>query len=142
MGPLPDTLLTFWRMAWDTGSNSFVMVTLVEEGGKVKCEPYWPQVEGETMNVGDMFSVTCVASTDVETHRYTELLCVKGSERRTMFHFWFTSWPDHGVPSKNGRPFPDDILTMLADINKLRDRTPGDPPPIIHCSAGVGRSGI
>ena len=44
MGPLPDTVLTFWRMAWDTGSNSFIMVTLVEEGGKVKCEPYWPQV--------------------------------------------------------------------------------------------------
>ncbi len=54
-GPLPNTVLPFWKMVWQVKSPTIVMLTNVVEGGKDKCSNYWPIQD--TMTVGP-FSVT------------------------------------------------------------------------------------
>ena len=43
IGPLPHTVVDFWRMVWQERPSAIVMLTNCEEGGRVKCEQYWPE---------------------------------------------------------------------------------------------------
>ena len=59
-----------------------------------------------------------------------------------VVHYWFTSWPDHGVPSTPlGEVYPDDALRMLVDARKSRQELAPAGPMVVHCSAGIGRTG-
>ena len=59
---------------------------------------------------------------------------MRGGTVRTIQHFQFTTWPDHGVPE---RPH-----TLVKFVRAFRERvTPEQRPVVVHCSAGVGRSG-
>ena len=42
-GPLPKTVVDFWRLVWQERPPSIVMITNLEEGGKIKCQRYWPE---------------------------------------------------------------------------------------------------
>jgi netrin-G3 ligand len=56
------------------------------------------------------------------------------SGRLDVTHYHFLAWPDHGVPA--------DKTVMLAFIRRVRQIHPPEGPPlIVHCSAGVGRTG-
>lgn len=60
----------------------------------------------------------------------------------TIEHFWYNTWPDHGVPRKAGEPlFVDDTLAMLADVRAFRKKCKSSGPILVHCSAGIGRTG-
>ena len=41
-GPLPTTLVDFWRLVWQEKPHVIVMVTNLKEGNKIKCQQYWP----------------------------------------------------------------------------------------------------
>lgn len=58
-------------------------------------------------------------------------------------HYWYNSWPDHGVPKKDKKVYVDDVVNMLKEVNAAMDtRAPVKAAPIVvHCSAGVGRTG-
>ena len=56
------------------------------------------------------------------------------SESRTLHHLHFTSWPDKSVPD---HAFP--LLSFRRKVRSLDDVSTG--PMIVHCSAGVGRTG-
>ena len=43
VGPLPKTLVDFWRLVWQERTPSIVMITNLEEGTKIKCQRYWPE---------------------------------------------------------------------------------------------------
>jgi protein tyrosine phosphatase len=54
--------------------------------------------------------------------------------RREVKHFQFTAWPDHGVP--------DHPTQFLMFVRRVRNSNPTDSGPmVVHCSAGVGRTG-
>ena len=44
-GPLPGTVIDFWRLVWQEDVHVIAMVTNIVEHVTVKCEKYWPESE-------------------------------------------------------------------------------------------------
>ncbi|XP_037912845.1 tyrosine-protein phosphatase Lar isoform X5 [Hermetia illucens] len=132
-GPLQETFGDFWRMCWEQKSTTIVMMTRLEERARIKCDQYWPSRGTETY--GQIF-VTITETQELSTYSIrTFQICKQGSnERREMKQLQFTAWPDHGVPD---HPAP-----FLQFLRRCRSLTPPDSGPVVvHCSAGVGRTG-
>lgn len=132
-GPLQDTCGDFWRMCWELRTTTIVMMTRLEERARIKCDQYWPPRGTETY--GSM-TVTITETQELATYAIrTFQLCRQGiAERREIKQLQFTAWPDHGVPD---HPAP-----FLQFLRRCRALTPPDAGPVIvHCSAGVGRTG-
>lgn len=140
-GPKEETMVDFWRMVWESNSNTIIMVTGIKEKGVVKCARYWPKVLYNSQDkLGDMqlgyMNVAVLEGKKLDGYVATKIRLSKDGVKgeRIVMHYWYNSWPDHGVPS-NTRA----VHQMLAAARKWCD----DPmhPWIVHCSAGVGRTG-
>ncbi|XP_017656961.1 tyrosine-protein phosphatase non-receptor type 18 isoform X2 [Nannospalax galili] len=132
-GPLPHTLLDFWRLVWEFGVKVILMACQETENGR-KCERYWAQ-EREPLQTGP-FCITLTKETPVNADIVLRTLQVTfQKESRTVHQLQYTSWPDHGVPSN-----PDHMLTMVEEARRLQGFGPG--PLCVHCSAGCGRTGV
>ncbi|XP_071033354.1 tyrosine-protein phosphatase Lar isoform X4 [Parasteatoda tepidariorum] len=132
-GPLPETFGDFWRMVWEQRSATIVMMTKLEERTRIKCDQYWPNRGTET------YGVMYVSFADiVELAGYCirtfYLQRVGFPEKREVRQFQFTAWPDHGVPDH-----PTSFLMFLRRVQAMNPMDMG--PIIVHCSAGVGRTG-
>ena len=129
-GPLPDTIEDFWRMIWEHSVQFVIMLCELEERGRQKCAKYWPEKDTGSLKVG-AFTVT----TDEESHlAHWSILRLKiemGYESREIHHIKFHGWPDCGVPE-----FPAPFLALLERVPKALDS-----PLVVHCSAGLGRTG-
>ncbi|XP_066564814.1 receptor-type tyrosine-protein phosphatase H [Amia ocellicauda] len=133
-GPLSGTLAHFWRLLWEQGVNTLVMLTSCIEGGRVKCEQYWPL--DYTPCCYGPFCVT-VTSERKDTHWTVRDMTVKqGSEVRSLTQFHFTAWPDHGVPEGTSP-----LTRFRTLVRQHIDISPTRAPVLVHCSAGVGRTG-
>ncbi|XP_077955587.1 receptor-type tyrosine-protein phosphatase F isoform X12 [Gasterosteus aculeatus] len=132
-GPLPETLSDFWRMVWEQRSNTIVMMTRLEEKSRVKCDQYWPSRGTETYG---MIQVTMLDTVDLATYSVRTFALYKNgsSEKREVRQFQFMAWPDHGVPE-----YPTPILAFLRRVKACNPPDAG--PMVVHCSAGVGRTG-
>ncbi|XP_047545411.1 tyrosine-protein phosphatase 10D-like isoform X4 [Vanessa atalanta] len=131
-GPLHCTRDDFWRMCWESGSRSIVMLTRCVEKGREKCDRYWPY-DTRPVYYGDI-AVTALNESRYPDWTVTELAVCRGAEQRVLRHFHFTTWPDFGVP--------DPPTALARFVRAFRERCPPDTRPVIvHCSAGVGRSG-
>ncbi|XP_072043282.1 receptor-type tyrosine-protein phosphatase epsilon-like [Amphiura filiformis] len=141
-GPNSETVKDHWRMIWQEGTETIVMVTRLVEVGKIKCEKYWPD-EGKSISYGD-YTVTNVKEEDRGLYVVRTLTLAKteiyanqqasNNEVRLIKHFHYTSWPDMSVPE-----FAEPILGFLDHVNAENPTTAG--PIVIHCSAGIGRTG-
>ncbi|XP_053559156.1 receptor-type tyrosine-protein phosphatase S isoform X5 [Bombina bombina] len=132
-GALPETFGDFWRMVWEQRSATIVMMTKLEEKSRIKCDQYWPSRGAETYG---MIQVTLLDTIELATFcvRTFSLHKNGSSEKREVRQFQFTAWPDHGVPEY---PTP-----FLAFLRRVKTCNPPDAGPIVvHCSAGVGRTG-
>ncbi|XP_061834821.1 receptor-type tyrosine-protein phosphatase F isoform X6 [Nerophis lumbriciformis] len=132
-GPLPETLSDFWRMVWEQRSSTIVMMTRLEEKSRVKCDQYWPSRGTETYG---MIQVTMLDTVELATYSVRTFALYKNgsSEKREMRQFQFMAWPDHGVPE-----YPTPILAFLRRVKACNPPDAG--PMVVHCSAGVGRTG-
>ncbi|CAL8279308.1 unnamed protein product [Lota lota] len=132
-GPLPETLSDFWRMVWEQRSNTIVMMTRLEEKSRVKCDQYWPARGTETYG---MIQVTMLDTVELATYSVRTFALYKNgsSEKREVRQFQFMAWPDHGVPE-----YPTPILAFLRRVKSCNPSDAG--PMVVHCSAGVGRTG-
>ncbi|KAM3914324.1 receptor-type tyrosine-protein phosphatase F isoform 6-T6 [Leptodactylus fuscus] len=132
-GPLPETLSDFWRMVWEQRTTTIVMMTRLEEKSRVKCDQYWPSRGTETYG---MIQVTLLDTVELATYTVrTFALYKNGScEKREIRQFQFMAWPDHGVPE-----YPTPILAFLRRVKACNPPDAG--PMVVHCSAGVGRTG-
>ncbi|XP_051846008.1 receptor-type tyrosine-protein phosphatase H isoform X11 [Antechinus flavipes] len=135
-GPLPQTVGDFWRLVWDQQSRTIVMLTNCVESGRVKCEHYWP-LDAQTCNHGRL-RVTLKGEEVAEhwTVRDLQLFHMDLKESLSVRQFHFTAWPDHGVPRS-----PDPLLAFQALLREQLEQNVEGGPPIVHCSAGVGRTG-
>ncbi|BET01485.1 protein-tyrosine phosphatase 10d [Nesidiocoris tenuis] len=131
-GPLHSTRDDFWRMCWESNSRAIVMLTRCIEKGREKCDHYWPY---DTMPVyyGDI-SVTSLNESRYPDWTVSEFIMARGDTTRVIRHFHFTTWPDFGVPNPP--------TTLVRFVRAFRERiAPEQRPIVVHCSAGVGRSG-
>uniref|UniRef100_A0A4W4FQU8 Receptor-type tyrosine-protein phosphatase F n=1 Tax=Electrophorus electricus TaxID=8005 RepID=A0A4W4FQU8_ELEEL len=132
-GPLPETLTDFWRMVWEQRTCTVVMMTRLEEKSRVKCDQYWPARGTETYG---MIQVTMLDTVELATYSVRTFALYKNgsSEKREIRQFQFMAWPDHGVPE-----YPTPILAFLRRVKACNPPDAG--PMVVHCSAGVGRTG-
>ncbi|XP_027875936.1 receptor-type tyrosine-protein phosphatase S isoform X9 [Xiphophorus couchianus] len=132
-GPLAETFGDFWKMVWEQRTASVVMMTRLEEKSRIKCDQYWPSRGTETYG---MTQVTLLDTMELATFcvRTFSLHKSGSSERREVRQFQFTTWPDHGVPE-----YPTPFLNFLRRVKACNPPDAG--PIIVHCSAGVGRTG-
>ena len=141
-GPLSSTVGDFWSMAFAQNARIVVMLCRVKENGRTKCTPYWePERAHNSGFVLQILSTTNLGSYTLRRIRVTRT--VGQREAREFAQFQYTEWPDFGVPAESA-PF----LDMLSHIETVEGVVPpGAPVPadrgpiIVHCSAGVGRSG-
>ncbi|XP_072318770.1 protein tyrosine phosphatase receptor type Db isoform X20 [Eucyclogobius newberryi] len=132
-GPLPETFGDFWRMVWEQHTANIIMMTKLEEKSRVKCDQYWPTRGTETYG---LIQVTLLDTVELATYSVKTFALYKSgsNEKREVRHFQFTAWPDHGVPE---HPTP-----FLAFLRRIKACNPPDAGPmVVHCSAGVGRTG-
>ncbi|XP_054993885.1 receptor-type tyrosine-protein phosphatase F isoform X10 [Sorex araneus] len=132
-GPLPETMGDFWRMVWGQRTATIVMMTRLEEKSRVKCDQYWPARGTETYG---LIQVTLLDTVELATYTVRTFALHKSgsSEKRELRQFQFMAWPDHGVPE-----YPTPILAFLRRVKACNPLDAG--PMVVHCSAGVGRTG-
>lgn len=131
-GPTEHTLADFWHMVWQEGCNIIVMLSNLKENDKVKCAQYWPHESSK--EYGDI-SVTLdkIDKTADYITRTFQLEQINTKEQRTVRQFHFVPWPDHGVPD-----YPTALLSLRRRVRHYYDE---DKPMVVHCSAGIGRTG-
>eukprot|EP00116_Pleurobrachia_bachei_P001168 sb/3461430/ len=143
-GPLDHTTTDFWRMAWEEESTVIVMLNRIIEKGRLKCHPYYPTglpdseggVDNEFRSYDDSFTVRFISRVDHKFYVSSQLELVNNeiSKSRTITHLHYYAWPDFGVPES-----PSKFLTFLNVVREVSELSEG--PPVVHCSAGIGRTG-
>uniref|UniRef100_A0A1I8G638 protein-tyrosine-phosphatase n=1 Tax=Macrostomum lignano TaxID=282301 RepID=A0A1I8G638_9PLAT len=146
-GPLPATVGHFWLMVWQLRSRGVVMLNRVFEKGALKCHPYFPDERTKRVDCPDVgLRVELVSS---ESFGYyivrgfrLSLLSNKTSDPepasavRDLLHYQYLTWPDFGVPQTPGA-----FLNFLMAVRRSGLLSDPDRPPVVHCSAGIGRTG-
>ncbi|XP_069563244.1 tyrosine-protein phosphatase non-receptor type 21 isoform X3 [Brachyistius frenatus] len=149
-GPLSNTCQDFWQLVWEQGVSIIAMVTAEEESGREKSFRYWPRLGSRhnTVTYG-RFKITTRFRTESGCYATTGLKIkhLLTGQERTLWHLQYTDWPDHSCP-EDFKGF----LTYLEEIQSVRRHTNSssavsDPkntnlPVLVHCSAGVGRTGV
>lgn len=139
-GPLPETIGHFWLMVWEQKSNVIVMLNrILEMEDFVKCEQYWPNsVDSKVVYEDVKLFVVLKSVKDTKHYSIREMLLCDSEtgKSRTILQFHYTAWPDHGEPDS-----PTSFLRLLTAIRKCGGLDKMDEPTIVHCSAGIGRSG-
>ncbi|XP_032672132.1 receptor-type tyrosine-protein phosphatase F-like isoform X1 [Odontomachus brunneus] len=130
-GPKPNTVVDFWRMIWQEKVLIICMLANVVENGKTKCEQYWPDI-GKKKKYGEIVVLNATHNVFAD-YCFRTLHITYENETRKVEHLHYTAWPDHGVPM-----YTHSVVTYL---KKLLATPPGDGPVVVHCSAGVGRTG-
>ncbi|KAL3867962.1 hypothetical protein ACJMK2_040804, partial [Sinanodonta woodiana] len=137
-GPMENTLNDFWRMIWQVKATKIVMLTNLTEGNGLKCMQYWPD-EGSRdfgrINVQlidtDQFSDFIIRTMKIKMND-----CLEEEKSRMIKQFHFTTWPDKSVPR-----YSSTIVHFRHKINTTEDEGNFSGPLVVHCSAGVGRTG-
>ncbi|XP_067415993.1 phosphatidylinositol phosphatase PTPRQ isoform X6 [Emydura macquarii macquarii] len=133
-GPLPGTVGDFWRMVWETRAKTLVMLTQCFEKGRVRCHQYWPEDNKPVTVFGDIVITKLVEDIhidwtirDLKIERHGDCMMVRQCN--------FTAWPEHGVP--------ETTASLIHFVKLIRaSRAHDNTPMVVHCSAGVGRTGV
>ncbi|XP_034030745.1 tyrosine-protein phosphatase non-receptor type 3 isoform X2 [Thalassophryne amazonica] len=133
-GPLPQTCTHFWQSIWEQQIHTIIMLTTLTERGRTKCHQYWPHPP-EVKNYEHM-QVKCHSEECNLAYvvRQFTLTHKQRGEERAVTHLQYVAWPDHGVP--------DDPSDFLLFISSVRERRIAEEPLMVHCSAGIGRTGV
>ncbi|XP_077994205.1 tyrosine-protein phosphatase non-receptor type 21-like [Glandiceps talaboti] len=145
-GPLHETVVDWWNMIWQQGVQVIVMLTAEQENGKEKSYRYWPEfnTSKNTLDIGPFKIISQFSNdsgfyiTSGVTLRYKP-----SGEQRTVWHLQYTDWPHQGCPDdvQGFLAFLEEIQSVCRHANSMIE---GDvsPPVLVHCSAGVGRTGV
>lgn len=144
--PMPSTIIRFWSMVFESNCNLIVMLTNLFETdfsqNKIKCTRYWPENIGETLSLEGYGQVSLISEKLIKKrgdeelwHSQLQLIAEAEGETRTINHYWLKGW-------KDGKGLNNlEIQDVLLDCIHQNVKRYPDNPPIIHCSAGVGRTG-
>ncbi|BFY99631.1 hypothetical protein BsWGS_02670 [Bradybaena similaris] len=136
--PLPTTVADFWRMLYDTTSDTIVMLNEFDRNDK-SCALYWPEEYGYTVEHGSL-SVELLSSSEADidvTVRVFKLSHLDKGEERAIKQFMFKSWPDYQTMPNSVSP----LLRLYHMVNDwLRQNSKG--PVTVHCMNGASKSGV
>nr|XP_004658092.1 tyrosine-protein phosphatase non-receptor type 20 [Jaculus jaculus] len=133
-GPLPETTDDFWQMVWENNSNVIAMITREVEGGIIKCHPYWPISLKKPLELKQLrIFLENYQITEYFIIRIIQIVKKSTGTSHSVKHLQFTKWPDHGTPAS-----ADNFIKYVRYVRKSHITG----PLIVHCSAGVGRSGV
>jgi len=146
-GPMANTVHNFWAMVQECDVHLIVMLTEVSGASKASASiPYWPQNDGSSLELGE-FTITKRFSSESGSYTTTTLQLTHGPSKkvRTVWHLQYSGWQDHGCPEDVG-----EYLTFMEELSALRRHTVSEvaagknrnTPVLVHCSAGVGRTGV
>ena len=132
-GPLESTIEDFWTMCYNYDIKIIVMLCKLDENYKEKCANYWDT------NMKN-FKVEKVDET-IQLNKEIKMRKFKiwrvggggGGGAKKIFQIHFTCWPDHSIPDNSY----NDIVNIINIIDEFKE----DKPVIVHCSAGIGRTG-
>ncbi|XP_048664238.1 receptor-type tyrosine-protein phosphatase R [Marmota marmota marmota] len=130
-GPMINTVNDFWQMIWQEDSPVIVMITKLKEKNE-KCVLYWPEKRG----IYGKVEVLVISVNECENYTIRNLVLKQGSHTQLVKHYWYTSWPDHKTPD-SAQP----LLQLMLDVEEDRLTSEGRGPVVVHCSAGIGRTG-
>ena len=132
-GPKDNTIEDFWQMCFDYNINVIIMLCNEIEDGKKKCTSYWH------IKMPKKFKTVNIIKTENNeffVQRKIEILNIKTNNKKMFSHIQFKQWPDHKIPNLHNVLLNFEKLFNFLDYNK------GKSPPVIHCSAGAGRTGV
>ncbi|XP_036800904.1 receptor-type tyrosine-protein phosphatase R-like [Oncorhynchus mykiss] len=130
-GPMINTVNDFWQMAWQEDCPVIIMITKLREKNE-KCVLYWPERRG----IYGKVEVLINNVTECDNYTCRTLNLKQGAQSRVVKHYWYTSWPDHKTPD-SAQP----LLQLMRDVEEDRTGSLSQGPVIVHCSAGIGRTG-
>ncbi|XP_075396644.1 tyrosine-protein phosphatase non-receptor type 7 isoform X1 [Tenrec ecaudatus] len=130
-GPMPNTVADFWEMVWQEEVSLIVMLTRLREG-KEKCVHYWPTEE----EVYGSFRICTQHMKECPEYTVRQLTIQHQEERRPVKHILFSAWPDHQTPESAGP-----LLRLVAEVEESSETAASGGPIVVHCSAGIGRTG-
>ncbi|TMS35191.1 hypothetical protein L596_002642 [Steinernema carpocapsae] len=138
-GPLPSTRDHFWRIVWQQQVPAIVALTKCVEKGRDKCHQYWPDNDQRSVLYDDIEVTLCyeeiMPDYTVRELSLTNMADLSAPPRKIL-HMHYMAWPDFGVPEHTS--------SLVGFVRKFRSLLPPSQncrPSIVHCSAGVGRSG-
>ncbi|XP_027881037.1 receptor-type tyrosine-protein phosphatase V-like isoform X1 [Xiphophorus couchianus] len=134
-GPISNTLADFWRMVWEQNVRIIIMVTALREKNTVLCEKYWSLEEGTVYH--GLFQITTVTRKQGPDYFVTTINLRQRDlpNDRIITHYYYPSWPDQKVPN------PFSLCVFTEHVRQHLEALPCLGPAVVHCSAGIGRSG-
>ncbi|XP_052244016.1 tyrosine-protein phosphatase 10D-like [Dreissena polymorpha] len=134
-GPMQMTFDDFWRMIWEQNVDAIVMLTKLAEKGRMKCDQYWPNANAPVFYGEVVVSIKSESNLSDYTLRIFEIKTSNGPSR-IVKQFWYLKWPDMGCPED-----PQMLLDFVKSVREHTHRPGRTNPTVVHCSAGVGRTG-
>ncbi|XP_052847367.1 tyrosine-protein phosphatase non-receptor type 61F isoform X1 [Drosophila gunungcola] len=140
-GPLVDTVGHFWLMVWEQNSSAILMLNKIMEKKQIKCHLYWPNEMGadkalKLSNVKLTVELIRCQTYQNFVRRWFKLTDLETQQSREVMQFHYTTWPDFGIPSS-----PNAFLKFLQQVRDSGCLSRDVGPAVVHCSAGIGRSG-
>ncbi|EGR29739.1 protein-tyrosine phosphatase protein, putative [Ichthyophthirius multifiliis] len=136
-GPLITSLSHFWKMIWYHDIECIIMLCNLKENEKAQCDQYWPNESGQYQEYGS-FKVTLIKEElFLETVYKRTLKLEKKDENfnKTIFQYQWQDWKDHSAPSESDYTIMEYLIHIMIEQYEKLNIT------VIHCSAGVGRTG-
>ncbi|XP_039262694.1 tyrosine-protein phosphatase non-receptor type 4-like [Styela clava] len=138
-GPLQNTSGDFWAMVWEQKATLIVMVTTTIERGMIKCFQYWPNPDCTIQFANIAVTSKSETASSCFIFREFEIGAINSDgdivDKRDVSHIQYVAWPDHGVPDDSS-----DFLEFILCVRQKRVAM--TVPTIVHCSAGIGRTGV
>lgn len=139
-GPLKETIWHFWLMVYQCECPAIIMLCRLTENGFCKCARYWPETTKHEDIASDNvtgFEIKLLSEEETQdlVIRKIELRHIPSKTVRTVTQYHYNKWPDFGVPTE-----PTNFLRLL---HRVANDHPSvkEHPNVVHCSAGIGRSG-
>lgn len=137
--PLPKTFVHFWSMLWYYRTDLIIMLTKLIEGKKIKAHAYYPTKLNEIARFNNMtvklISIDHSPQQSSITREF-EVFNTDENDGYVVTHIQYTEWPDFGAPADTEH----DVIKTIVDTTLTN--IIGGSIPIVHCSAGVGRTGV
>lgn len=143
--PYQHNLSLFWQMILEKQIDQIAMVTElfeVRNPSRQLAFPYWPDKTGEKICLENGLEITLVDEYECLSELKEKIqirkmhLMFDGIER-VVTHYWYRHWMDDSIPSQS-----QTIVSLIHLLEKDKVSAASKAPILIHCSAGVGRSGV